>query len=114
MPSTFQPTTASAAVDGLPQVFDPEAAAGVEAVVLFDLAGRDPGQWTVVIRDGTCRVMHGRTMEPTVTLTMDSDLWLAIARGEKSGREAFMNGEYQVAGDLMFMMRFGKIFPVGK
>ncbi len=114
MPSTFQPTTASAAVDGLPQVFDSEAAAGVEAVVLFDLAGRDPGQWTVVIRDGTCRVMHGRTMEPTVTLTMDSDLWLAIARGEKSGREAFMNGEYQVAGDLMFMMRFGKIFPVGK
>lgn len=114
MPSTFQPTTASAAVDGLPQVFDPEAADGVEAVVLFDLSGREPGQWTVVIRDATCRVMHGRTMEPTVTLTMDSDLWLAIARGEKSGREAFMNGEYQVAGDLMFMMRFGKIFPVGK
>jgi len=56
--------------------------------------------------------MHGRTMEPTVTLVMDSDVWLAIARGEKSGRDAFMNGEYQVHGDLMFMMRFGKIFPV--
>src|SRR5437667_163793 len=53
-----------------------------------------------------------RTIEPTVTLTMDSDLWLAIARGEKSGRDAFMNGEYQVSGDLGFMMQFGKIFPV--
>ncbi len=88
MSMTFQPTTASAAVEGLPQVFDPATAAGVEAVVLFDLSGREPGQWTVVVRDATCRVTHGRTMEPTVT-------------------------EYQVAGDLMFMMRFGKIFPVG-
>ena len=112
MVTTFQPTTASAAVEGPPQVFDPAAAAGIEAVILFDLSGREPGQWTVVIRDGTCRVMHGRTIEPTVTLVMDSDVWLAIARGEKSGRDAFMNGEYQVHGDLMFMMRFGKIFPV--
>jgi len=113
MASTFQPTTASAAVDGLHQVFDPAAAEGVEATILFDLGGREPGQWTVVVRDSTCRVMKGRTMEPTVTLTMDSDLWLAIARGEKSGRDAFMNGEYQVSGDVMFMMRFGKLFPVG-
>ena len=112
MVATFQPTTASAAVEGLPQVFDPTAAAGVEAVILFDLSGREPGQWEVVIHNGTCRVMHGRTMEPTVTLTMDSDVWLAIARGEKSGRDAFMNGEYQVSGDVMFMMRFGKLFPV--
>jgi putative sterol carrier protein len=112
MTTTFQPTTARAAVEGLPQVFDPTAAADVDAVLLFDLSGKEPGQWTVVIRDATCHVMSGRPMEPTVTLTMDSDLWLAIARGEKSGRDAFMNGEYQVAGDFAFMMRFGKIFPV--
>ena len=110
--STFQPTTAVAAIQGLPQMFDASAAEGVEAIVLFDLSGPEPGQWTVHVRDQTCRVMPGRTMEPTVTLTMDSDVWLAIARGEKSGREAFMNGEYQVSGDVMFMMRFGKLFPV--
>ena len=112
MVSTFQPTTAEAAVQGLPQVFDASAAEGVEAVVLFDLSGREPGQWTVVIRDAQCRVMSGRTMEPTVTLSMDSDLWLAIGRGERSGRDAFMNGEYQVTGDMAFMMRFGKLFPL--
>ena len=111
MATTFQPTTASAAVEGLTQVFDP-AAAGVEAVVLFDLSGRDPGQWTAVIRDATCRVMPGRPMEPTVTIAVDSDLWLAIARGERSGRDAFANGEYQVTGDVGFMTRFGKLFPV--
>src|SRR5688572_22431638 len=88
MASTFQPTTAPDAVQGLPQVFDPSAADGVEAVVLFDLSGREPGLWTVQIRDRTCRVSAGRTMDPTVTLSMDSDVWLAIARGEKSGKDA--------------------------
>ena len=112
MAETFRPTTAVEAVEGLPRVFDAAAAEGVDAVVLFDLAGREAGQWTVVVRDRACRVERGRTLEPTVTLTMDSDLWLAIARGEKSGRDAFMNGEYQVGGDMMFMMRFGKLFPV--
>ena len=114
MTDTFRPTTAPAAVEGLPRVFDASAAEGVDAVILFDLAGREPGQWTVTVRDRACRVAAGRTAEPTVTLTMDSDLWLAIARGEKSGRDAFMNGEYQVAGDVVFMMRFGKLFPVSK
>src|SRR5437667_11245888 len=105
MVTTFQPTTASAAVEGLPQVFDPAAAAGVEAVILFDLSGREPRQWTLVLHDGPCRVMHGRTMEPTVTLILDSDVWLAIARGEKSGREAFMNGSQPVNGDRAFKAR---------
>src|SRR5262245_19926549 len=86
MTDVLQPTTAAAAVEGLPRVFDRAAAEGVDAVILFDLSGREPGQWTVVVRSGTCRVAPGRAEEPSVTLTMDSDVWLAIARGEKSGR----------------------------
>ena len=112
MVTTFQPTTASAAVEGLPQVFESGAAAGVETVILFDLSGREPGQWTVVIRDGTCRVIGGRPLEPTVTISIDSDLWLAVARGERDGQDAFQRGEYQVAGDVAFMAQFGKLFPV--
>ena len=111
MTSTFQPTTASAAVQGLPQIFDPTVADGVEAAVLIDLQGREPGQWTVVIHDRTCRVMSGRTMEPTVTLSMDSDAWLAVARGEKSVQAAL--AEYAVSGDPILMGRFGKLFPIG-
>jgi putative sterol carrier protein len=110
MASTFQPTTAPAR-SGLRRCSIGRGRRR-RGGRLFDLSGREPGQWTVQIRDQTCRVSTGRTMDPTVTLTMDSDVWLAIARGEKSGKDAFMNGEYQVDGDVMFMMRFGKIFPV--
>lgn len=112
MVTTFQPTTASAAVEGLPQVFESGVAVGVEAVILVDLSGREPGQWTVVIRDGTCRVMGGRPIEPTVTISIDSDLWLAIARGERPAAESFARGEYQVTGDPAFIGQFETLFPV--
>ena len=42
MASTFQPTTAPDAVRGLPQVFDPTAAEGVEAVGLILHRGAAP------------------------------------------------------------------------
>jgi len=113
MVTTFQPTTASAGVEGLPQVFDAASAAGVNAVIALDLFGREPGQWTVVIRGGTCRVMHGRTIEPTITLSVDSDVWLAIARGERSGHDALLAGDCRVKGDAEFMARFEEMFPVG-
>src|SRR5262249_61242540 len=72
MVSTFQPTTAEAAVQGLPQVFDPSAAEGVEAVLLFDLGGREPGQGAIVIRGGPWPVMPGARLGPTVALSLDS------------------------------------------
>lgn len=112
MATTFQPTTASAAVEGLAQVFDSGAAAGVEAVILVELSGREPGQWTLVVRDGICHVIRGRTIEPSVTLRMPSDVWLAIARGEKPVNVAFTNGECQVTGDLVCVTRFEHIFAV--
>src|SRR2546427_12527215 len=49
MVTTFQPTTASAAVEGLPQGFDPAAAAGIEAGILVYLSGPEARQGTVGI-----------------------------------------------------------------
>src|SRR5439155_3599098 len=65
MVTTFQPTTASAAVEGLRRGLDPPAAAGIGRGILFNLSARGPGRWTVVIRDGTCRGMNGGTIKRT-------------------------------------------------
>ncbi len=104
-------------MDRLRAVFNPAEAAGANATLLFVIAGHeqgrpDPQQWTVTVADGRCDVRDEAAPSPTVTLRIPRDVWLAMARGEKSGRDAFMNGEYQVEGDIMFMMRFGKIFPL--
>ena len=101
-----------ASMDRLRAVFNPAEAAGVTARILFVVSGAETQHWTVEIADGRCDVRVGAHPEPTVTLRIPEQVWLAMARGEKSGRDAFMNGEYQVEGDLMFMMRFGKLFPL--
>jgi putative sterol carrier protein len=101
-----------ASMDRLRAVFNPVEAAGVTARLLFVVSGTETQQWTVAIADGRCDVRQGADPAPTVTLRIPEDVWLAMARGEKSGRDAFMNGEYQVEGDVMFMMRFGKMFPL--
>jgi hypothetical protein len=112
MATTFQPTTASAAVEGLVQVFDPGAATGVDAVILLELTGREPGQWTIVVRDGLCHVIHGRAIEPTLTLRMGSDVWLAIARGERRAEDARRAGDCEAFGDDIALGRFERVFPV--
>ena len=104
-------------MDRLRTVFNPAEAAGATATLLFVIAGAEPGrpdpqEWTVTVADGRCEIRDTAAASPTVTLRIPRDVWLAMASGEKSGRDAFMNGEYQVEGDIMFMMRFGKIFPL--
>jgi putative sterol carrier protein len=104
-------------MEHLRAIFNPTEAADAAATLLFVISGPEPGQpdpqeWTVAIAGGTCAVERGAAGPPTVTLRIPRDVWLAMAKGEKSGRDAFMNGEYQVEGDIMFMMRFGKIFPL--
>ena len=101
-----------ASMDRLRAVFNSAEAAGVAATLLFVISGPNTEHWTVEIGDGRCEAREYAHPAPTVTLRIPRDVWLAMARGEKSGRDAFMNGEYQVEGDLMFMMRFGKIFPL--
>jgi len=110
-------TDVRGSMEHLRAVFNPTEAADAEATLLFLISGAEPGQpdpqeWTIKVAGGTCTVESGATGAPTVTLKIPREVWLAMARGEKSGRDAFMNGEYQVEGDIMFMMRFGKIFPL--
>jgi putative sterol carrier protein len=101
-------------MDRLREVFNADEAAGVRTSLLFVVSAAEatPEHWTVEIADGRCSVREDTHASPDVTLRIPRDVWLAMARGEKSGRDAFMNGEYQVEGDIMFMMRFGKIFPL--
>lgn len=107
-------TTVRESMDRLREVFNAGEAADVRTSLLFVVSGTDPTleEWTVEIVEGRCTIREGTCASPDVTLRIPRDVWLAMARGEKSGRDAFMNGEYQVEGDVMFMMRFGKIFPL--
>ncbi len=52
----------------LPQVFLPEQARGVSAVINFNLSGDGGGAWTVTIRDQKCTTGDGSSATPDLSL----------------------------------------------
>ena len=96
--------------ENLKAAFLPDRAQGVNKSVQFDFTGREAGVWTASVHDGQFEYHEGAAENPNVTVTADSDDWLAILRGEMNGVSAFMSGKLKAQGDLNLMMQFQNWF----
>jgi putative sterol carrier protein len=96
----------------MPEVFNPSAAQGMDAVFQFNLSGKEGGNWIITIKDGACQVKEGIHDAPTVALTMSDETWLKMVNREISGMKAFMSGELKVTGDIMLAQRIYDLFPL--
>ena len=56
--------------------------------------------WHVVVADGRAVVAHGRHPAPDVTITEDRPTAAAIAAGDLSAQQAFIDGRLRVRGSL--------------
>lgn len=92
------------------EVFNADAARGVDAVFQFEITGDGGGVWNVIIKDGTCNVQEGAGDSPTVTMTMSTDTWLGIVNRQLNGIQAFMSGKLKVRGDMMLAQRYQNLF----
>ena len=60
---------------------------------------------------GTVRsAARGRAAEPDVVIRTPGRVWLAIARRELDGQQAFMSGQYQAEGDIGRLIKLGELF----
>jgi len=93
------------------EVFNTSAAQGLDAVFQFDITGDEGGIWNVIVKDGVCQAQKGTHDEPTVTLTMSAEDWLAImVNKELNPMQAFMSGQLRVSGDIMLAQRIPELF----
>lgn len=99
------PTSIREAMERMPEAFHAERAQGVTAVIQFNFTGAEPGNWTVTIDQGQCRVQEGTADNPQVTIYTPSEVWLKIVRREMDGASAFMSGQLTFSGDLNVLMR---------
>ncbi len=97
-------------VSGMATVFNAEEAGDLQAVVQFDVNGKEPGQYYLHITEGTCAAFEGAHPDPTLTIRTPSEVWLAISNGEMNGATAMMMGKYSVKGNLGLLMRFNQLF----
>lgn len=95
----------------MPLGFDPDAARGLEAVYQFDVSGRDPFQAHLKICGESCGYHEGPAAAPGIVIYTSEDVWMAIARGELDGQQAFMSGKYTAEGDLSLLLKLGSLFP---
>lgn len=94
----------------MPLGFNAQAASGLRAVLQFEVGGDEQFVAHLTIADGTCTYHEGPTEEANVVIKTPADVWLAIARGEMDGQQAFMSGKYSAEGDLTLLLKLKSLF----
>ncbi|MFH1349846.1 MAG: SCP2 sterol-binding domain-containing protein [Pseudomonadota bacterium] len=98
--------------DKMPEVFNPNAAKGVDAVFQLEITGEGAGKWSITVKEGACQIKEGSHESPNVTLTMSGETWLGIVNRQLNGMQAFMSGKLKASGDIMLAQRIEQLFPL--
>ena len=98
----------------MPTAFDPSAAPGLDAVYQFDVSGKEGFQAHLRIGGEICTFHEGPAAAPGVVIRTPGEVWLAIAKGELDGQQAFMAGKYSVEGDLALLLKLKSLFPAAQ
>jgi putative sterol carrier protein len=96
----------------MPEVFNRDAAVGLNVVIQYNIEGDEGGDWYVVIKDQTCTVSQGVHDNPTLSLRMADKNWMAMCKGELDGVSAFMSGKLKATGDIMLAQQLPRLFPL--
>ena len=99
--TTEQVETVRGVFDRIPQVFQPDRAAGVNVVFQFCISGDDGGDWHVTVKDKACQVAAGIHPKPTTTLKMSAQDFLSYVHGQLPAMKAYTSGKLKIEGDLM-------------
>jgi putative sterol carrier protein len=110
LPPPISRATMRDIIAGMALVFNPKAAGDLQAVVQFDVRGKEPGRYYLRIAEGKCAALEGAYPDPTLTIHTPSEVWLRISQGELNGALALMTGKYTIKGDLGLLMRFNQLF----
>jgi putative sterol carrier protein len=94
----------------MPKHLNPDSAAGVDAVVQFNLTGNGGGNYFVEIRDGAAVVTEGEHPSPNMSMTLSAADYVALTQGKLNSQLAFMNGKLKIAGDMGLAMKIPTLF----
>ncbi len=75
---------------------DPEVSITIEQRI----TGTNPIAWHFVFGDGSVHAVAGGAAQPTIVLTSSRETAVAIHAGTLSAQRAFLDGDFQIGGDL--------------
>lgn len=89
---------------------DPTLVQRVNAVYQFNVLGDDGGTWVVDLKNGAGDVWAGQHEDADCIISMNRDVFLALATGKINPLNAFMQGRIRVQGDIMMATRLQSLF----
>lgn len=95
------------------KAFMPEKAAGLEALIQYNLTGEESGDYIITISGDKCKVAEGIAEDPVMTMTADGQYFRDVLLGKEDGMKGFMEGKLQLAGDLNLAMKLTSFFKMG-
>lgn len=105
-----KPQVAKEIVQSLEQRFRPEKAEGdYKTVIHLDIEGKNGGQFTAKVENGTCRVLEGFQGEPKCTVKTSDKVYEEIEHGKRSPEMAVMMGKIKIS-NINEMLTFAKLF----
>jgi NAD-dependent dihydropyrimidine dehydrogenase PreA subunit len=109
--SGLHPPTIQGFFEGLPLLFQPGQAKGLDAVYHFRFTGEEKAEGTVTIRDGKLTIESGLVGRPNLVVTTDSRTWLRFLAKEANLAWALLRMKIRLKGSPMLLVRFGRCFP---
>ena len=96
----------------MPDAFNSDAAAGVDATFQYNISGKAGGEWIVTVKDGTCTVESGKAKKSTCTLNIGDADFIDMTSGKLDPMKAFTSGKLTIDGDVMKSQLIGKLFKM--
>jgi putative sterol carrier protein len=90
--------------------FQPQNAAGLDAVLQFNISGSQGGNWFATIRDQKLTVEPGAAPNPNLTITADTADIFNMVAGKLNPMQAYMQGKVRIQGDMGLAMRLMNVF----
>lgn len=106
------PASVASIFENMSGAFRSDAAKGVNVIFQFSISGEGGGDWTVAVRDGTCKIEAGFHAKPTTTIKMASTDFLAMMSGSMTAMKAYASGKIKIEGDLMKSQLIEKLFKI--
>lgn len=101
-------------IHSLPSIFKPEKAKGWNRIILFDLKGEEPSQWTLTIEGGTATVEEGNTKTPKLTIVGNSEHIVQMFTGEVPPMKLVNAKLIKMQGPMMDAIAFSGLWNIPK
>lgn len=105
-------TSPKAFFQAMPDLFKPDAAAGIDVVFQYIISGQGSGDWSCAIADKNCVITQELHDKPTCTLKMESPDFLAMMNGKLTPMQAYSSGKLVIEGDIMKSQLIEKLFKL--